>query len=137
MKLNISNEITMGQVQDEFAALFPNLKLVFFSKAHEAYKGSPAKFLISDRETLLSAMSHRIHGPAVLLLELEMPVWQFERHFEMEYGLHVQVFRRSGNTWLETSVSDDLTLEEQEAKAEASLHQNFEMVDPMDYREQD
>jgi hypothetical protein len=137
MKLHFSPDTTIGQLQDEFQAFFPNLKLVFFSKAHEAYKGSPAKFLISDREKPLSAIAAKVSKPSELHMELEMPVWQLERLFENEYGLHLQVFRRSGNTWLETSVTDDLTLEEQETKAEASLRHNFEFVDPMDYREQD
>jgi hypothetical protein len=137
MKLNISPDKTIGQLQDEFAAVFPNLKVVFFTKPHDAYKGSPAKFLISDRETSLATLISKSPQSHELIMELEMPVWQLERLFELEYGLHVQVFRRSGNTWLETSVSDDLTLEQQEAKAEASLKQNFEFVDPIDYREQD
>ena len=137
MKLHISSDVTIGQLQDEFMACFPNLKLVFFSKPHGAYKGSPAKFIITDRETLLSAVSSKVPASAELHMELEMPVWQLERLFENEYGLHLQVFRRSGNTWLETSVTDDLTLEEQEAKAETSLRHHFEFVDPMDYREQE
>jgi hypothetical protein len=64
-------------------------------------------------------------------------VWQLEKQFEEGFGLHVQVFRKSGRTWLETSVTDDLTLVEQQAKVAASesIHQEF--VDPMDYREQD
>lgn len=137
MKLSITPDRTIGQLQDDFVAFFPNLKIVFFSKAHEAYKSSPAKFMISDRDTLLSTLSANFHGHSELLMELEMPVWQFERLFEVEYGLHIQVFRRSGNIWLETTVSDDLTLEQQEAKAEASIPKDFEFVDPMDYREQD
>ena len=64
-----------------------------------------------------------------------MVVWQVERLFEKEFGLHVQVFRQSGEVWLETSVSDDLTLEQQQARASASQHpQPAEMID---YREQD
>lgn len=137
MKLSISPDRTIGQLQEEFVALFPNLKLVFFSKPHAAYKGSNAKFLIAEPETLLSAISHKIPAHAELLLDPEMPVWQVERLFELEYGLHLQVFRRSGNTWLETSVTDDLTLEQQEAKALLSLRHHFEFVDPMDYREQE
>jgi hypothetical protein len=137
MELNISSDRTIGQLQDEFATYFPHLKPVFFSKPHDAYKGSPAKFIVSDRETTLSSIAKKIHAFTHLLLEPEMPVWQLERLFELEYGLHVQIFRRSGNTWLETSVTDDLTLEQQEAKALSSLHVNFEFVDPMDYREQD
>ena len=54
-----------------------------------------------------------------------------------EFGLHVQVFRKSGNTWLETSTSDDLTLEDQNFKGKESQRHHFEQVDPLDYREQD
>lgn len=137
MKLDISPDRTIGQVQDEFNALFPDLKIVFFSKPHKAYKGSPAKFLITDRDTPISTLlSHKqIHTE--LLFEDDMPVWQFERHFELEYGLHIQVFRRSGNTWLETSVTDDMPLEQQEVKGRDSKRHNFEFIDPLDYREQD
>ena len=137
MKLTISSDETIGQIQDQFMGYFPNLKPVFFTKPHAAYKGSPAKFIVSERDTLLSTLSSIIPENAVLLLELEMPVWQLERLFENEYGLHVQIFRRSGNTWLETSVTDDMTLEQQEKKALDSLNRNFEFVDPIDYREQD
>ena len=94
MKIHISPDKTIGQVQDEFMGYFPNLKLVFFSKPHEAYKGSPAKFIITDRAMTLSAISTKIPAEAALLMELEMPVWQLERLFENEYGLHLQVFRR-------------------------------------------
>ncbi len=137
MRLIISSDTTIGQIQEQFATFFPNLKPVFFSKPHKAYKGSHAKFIVSDRDTLLSGLSDSIPENAELLLESEMPVWQLERLFENEYGLHVQLFRRSGNTWLETSVTDNLTLEQQEKKAVDSLNRNFEFVDPMDYREQD
>ena len=137
MKLNISSDLTIGQLQTEFATFFPNLKPVFFTKPHAAYKGSPAKFIVSERETRLSTLSAKVPERAFLMLELEMPVWQLERLFESEYGLHMQIFRRSGNTWLETSVTDDMSLEQQEKKAEDSLHHHFEFVDPLDYREQD
>lgn len=137
MKLSISPGVTINQLQAQFATYFPNLKLVFFSKPHDAYKGSPAKFIITDRNTSLGSLSSHIPENAELELRLEMPVWQLERLFELEYKLHLQLFRRSGNTWLETSVSDDLTLEQQEAKAKAGLEQKFEIVDPLDYREMD
>ena len=137
MKLPITSNTTIDELQAAFGNQFPNLKLVFFTKPHDAYKGSPAKFLVSDRSTTLSTLSAKLPENAALEIEMEMPVWQLERLFELEYGLHLQVFRRSGNTWLETSVSDDLTLEQQEAKAKASMEQKFEFVDPIDYREQD
>ena len=71
-----------------------------------------------------------------LLIEPTTTVKQLEQIFENEYSLHVQVFRKSGRTWLETSVTDDLTLEEQQVKAANSENVHQEFVDPMDYREQ-
>lgn len=137
MVLSIQKGHTIADVQRAFRDTYPHLKLLFFTKPHEAFKGSSAKYLITDREQVLGDIElHPRDG--VLHLEPEMPTWQVERLFEEEFGLHVQVFRQSGNIWLETSVSDSLTLEQQEAKGAASLHQHeTPIVDPIDWREQD
>ena len=136
MKIQVSKDKTIAQLQDAFSQTFPFLKLAFFTKPHKAYKGSPAKFLVSDRDVTLGSLEKKPHS-GDLYIEPEMPTWQVERLFEEEFGLHVQVFRKSGNTWLETSVTDDLTLEEQNVKGKSSERHNFEFVDPLDYREQD
>jgi hypothetical protein len=136
MKIQVSKDKTIAQIQDEFAQEYPCLKLVFFSKPHKAYKGSPAKFLIAERDATLGSLEKQPRS-GELNIEINMPTWQVERLFEEEFGLHVQVFRKSGNTWLETSVTDDLTLEEQNTKGKASERHHFEFVDPLDYREQD
>lgn len=136
MKIQVLKDKTIGQLQDEFSQTYPFLKLVFFTKPHKAYKGSPAKYLVSDRNITLGSLEKKPHS-GDLYLEPEMPTWQVERLFEEEFGLHVQLFRKSGNTWLETSVTDDLTLEEQNVKGKASERHHFEFVNPLDYREQD
>jgi hypothetical protein len=136
MKIKVSIDQTIAQIQEEFSKEFPYLKLVFFSKPHKAYKGSHAKFLITDRDLVLGSLEKKPHSGEIYI-EPEMPTWQVERLFEEEFGLHVQVFRKSGNTWLETSVTDSLTLEEQNFKGKTSERHNFEFVDPIDYREQD
>jgi hypothetical protein len=136
MKIEVNADKSITQLQQEFSTRFPYLKLVFFSKKHDAYKGTPAKSMITDRDQKLGDIEKKPTS-GVLFIEANMPTWQVERLFEQEFGLHVQVFRKSGNTWLETSVSDDLTLEDQNAKGKASERHNFEFVDPLDYREMD
>lgn len=136
MKIRIAPDMTIAEVQAIFHTEYPYLKLVFFSKPHKAFKGSPAKFMIQDRDIKLDTLEKQPKD-GLLYLEPEMPVWQVERLFEQEFGLHVQVFRKSGNTWLETSVTDNLSLEQQNAKGRASEHVHFEIVDPLDYREQE
>lgn len=134
MEIQITADRTMGAVQDDFHAEFPFLKLMFFNKAHKAYAGSKAKFMLTDRDAVMRDICEK-HCEGLLFIDEEMPTWQVERLFEEEFGLHVQVFRKSGNVWLETSVTDDLTLEQQNAKGRApELHLEPEVVD---YREQD
>lgn len=136
MKIQVAHHLTIAELQEAFSKVFPYLKLVFFTKPHKAFKGSPAKFMIQDRSQQLGQLEKQT-GDKALYLEPEMPVWQVERLFETEFGLHVQVFRKSGNTWLETSVTDNLSLEQQNAKGKASENVTFEFVDPIDYREQE
>ncbi|MDO8368107.1 MAG: hypothetical protein Q7T20_14995 [Saprospiraceae bacterium] len=135
MDLHISPDKTIGAVQSEFSDSFPGLKIVFFSKPHRAFKGSAAKFLVQEKDMSLKQLSPNIKTGQILL-EPSTPVFQVERIFEDEFALHAQVFRKSGKSWLVTSVTDDLTLEQQQAKAASSENIQQEFVDPMDYREQ-
>lgn len=136
MDLYIAPDSTIGALQTNFSESFEGLKIVFFSKPHAAHKGSAAKFLIQDRNMVLSQLSPNVKA-GVVSIQPNLVVMELERIFEEEYGLHVQVFRKSGRTWLETSISDDLTLAEQQAKAKASENIHQEFVDPLDYRDQD
>ena len=126
----------MGALQTEFMEAFPGLKIAFFSKPHREFKGSAAKFLVQDHDMPLSQLSQKMKAGQIVLLH-ETVVSALEKLFEEEFGLHVQVFRKSGNAWLETSVTDNLTLREQQEKAASSENIRQEFVDPMDYREQE
>ncbi len=50
-----------------------------------------------------------------------MKVRTLENVFYETYGLKVQVFRLSGNIWLQTTSTDEWTLHEQNRKGGASL----------------
>ncbi len=136
MDLYLSPDKTIGALQTEFTEAFDGLKIVFFSKPHAEHKGSAAKFLIQDRDMTLGQLVPNLKSGTVTIGP-ETVVWDMEKVFESEYGLHVQLFRKSGRTWLETSVTDNLTLAEQQAKAKASENIHQEFVDPLDYRDQD
>ena len=47
-----------------------------------------------------------------------MTVANLENDFDAIYGLAVHVFRKSGKVWLETTVTDNWTLEEQNRQGE-------------------
>ena len=139
MTLSIRPSDHISDVQNAFAAAYPHLKLQFFSKAHGESKGSFAKFLIHDRNTLLGVLNPNLQAGEVNISS-ETVTWALEKFFEENFHLHVQVFRQSGSIWLETSVSDHLSLAEQEMKGAKST-QNPESTaseaEVKDYREQE
>ena len=136
MKIRIEAATTLSEIQEAFHEIFPFLKLAFFTKPHRAFKGSPAKFLIQDNSKTVADVVTDLK-PGELILNPEMATFQLEKDFEDRFGLHVQVFRKSGETWLLTSVTDNLSLEKQNAKGYASEHVHFQTNDPVDYREQE
>ncbi len=136
MKIRIAPETTLAEIQTAFNTAFPYLKIHFFSKPHRAFKGSPAKFLIHDDLVAVSSLSKGSNSGEIDL-DPTMPTIDLEKVFEENFGLFVQVFRKSGETWLLTSVTDKLSLEKQNAKGRASEHVHFQTEDPVDYREQE
>ena len=49
-----------------------------------------------------------------------MTVAEVERNLEKHLGLHAQVFCKLGHTWIETSKTDNYTLEHQMARSKES-----------------
>jgi hypothetical protein len=63
-----------------------------------------------------------------------MKVHEFEKAMESTFGLHVQVFRKSGNVWLETSATDGWTLDEQNDEGHSLQQQlRIERENPDDH----
>jgi hypothetical protein len=66
-----------------------------------------------------------------------MTVQELERVFQEELGLFIQVFRRSGKVWLETTATDNWTLFKQnEEGQELSVRNDAPREDLSDYHEQ-
>ena len=117
MKIQISDNKTIFSIQEEFHAAFPYLKLEFFSKLHKPGAVS-AKQLIRPSDKKLGDC-RSIHKKGLITIRPEMTVADLEQQFGRIYGLGVQVFRRSGKAWLETTVTDGWTLKEQNQQGEA------------------
>jgi hypothetical protein len=138
MNIQIHPSQHIFDVQNAFSAIYPHLKLQFFSKAHGENKGSFSKFLIHDRNTLLETLNPALTEGSVSIAA-DNTTWVLEHTFETEFQLYVQVFRQSGSLWLETSISDQLTLAEQEAKGAKSMlsvENPSEEEEKEDYHEQ-
>ncbi len=108
MNIHISDTLTIKSIQKAFCEQYPYLKLEFFSRPHQTGKGSEKKYMKTD-DALLKDF-RLVHSDGQLHITDEMSVSELEAMFRDHYGLYVQVFRRSGRLWLETTATDNWTL---------------------------
>lgn len=111
MKIEINDHRKIFAIQEEFSKLFPWLKLEFFEKPHRIGGPSPKKDIVSSSKTL--GQCRTVHDSGAITISPGMTVAELEQSFRDVYGLSVQVFRKSGKSWLETTVTDSWTLEKQ------------------------
>ncbi len=136
MRLFLSPEKTIEELQKDFQTEYPYLRLSFFTQPHRAFKASPAEYLVKDATTPLGTLMPEAKTGFVDLPPT-LPTFEAEALLERNFGLHVQVMRKSGDTWLVTSATDRLTLAEQNARGRASENPDFLPPDEeFDYREQ-
>jgi hypothetical protein len=109
IQLNGDSNLKISDIQKIFEKEFPYLKIEFFNKKHRSFEGSPKSQLI-DKNMLLSKLTEK--SGRIEIYE-DMTVNEVEKLFEEKFGLHVQIFRKSGKTYLETSVTDSWTLKKQ------------------------
>lgn len=131
MKISVEDNRVLSEVQVEFNNCFPYLKLEFFKAPHKIGEGSAKKLLMDNRRRIKDCRSRNKSGD--LIFSAETTVAELERCFYQDFGLSVQVFRRSGNVWLETSATDTWTLMQQNSEgAELSYHIREQRENPED-----
>lgn len=111
MKLHVDDKRVIEELQVEFNKVFPYLKIEFFKKPHEVGETSPKKEMLPSNTTL--GKWRTVHSEGDLFLNPSTKVEELESQFQEFFGLFVQVFRKSGAVWLETSATDSWTLAEQ------------------------
>lgn len=116
--MTITDNTSIREVQQSFSEKFPYLRLVFYAHPHEPGHGSPkAEELPLDKRV---GEVRSIHSEGDVQASPEHRVRDFERQLSEVYGLHAQVFRKSGSLWMQTSATDEWTLGEQNRKGGAS-----------------
>jgi len=115
----IHDDKTLKQIQDEFSEKFPFLKIEFYKFPHEESGYSNVKDQINTNKKI--ADIRLVHNTENISIKKDMTVNDFELMFNNKLSLNVQVFRKSGNIWLQTGATDYLTLAEQNRRGEESL----------------
>ena len=118
MKINILANMTVQDLKKQFHGFFPYLKIEFFETPYKVATGSNKASMIDNKESI-GAMLKSMDGGNVELDSLSTVI-SFEQLINDRFGLHVQVFRKSGELYIETTKTDDWTLGQQNAEGKLS-----------------
>jgi len=110
----ISKTRTIAAIQEEFNGKFPHLKIEFYKHKHGVGEGSEAADQIDTSKSISDISS--IDSDAEISIHGNLKTASLEQEFETQFGIHVQVFRKAGKIWLQTTNTDEWTLAEQEEK---------------------
>ena len=111
----IKDSKTIKEIQKEFNDKFPYLKLEFYKVAHQEKEGSPDAVKWNAEESISKIRSN--HNSGEVSINGHLKVSTLEKEWEEKYGLHVQVFYKSGTVWLQTISINDTTLSQLNEKA--------------------
>ncbi len=114
--LRINSKTTIYELQQEFNSHFPYLKIEFFKVAHKIGEGTPKKAVFYEGKLIADCRILKNEGD--IFIHDELLVSNFENEFFEKYGLSVQVFRKVGKVWLETSATDNWSLKAQNKEGE-------------------
>lgn len=117
MNVLINDHRKIFTIQEEFNTAFPYLKIEFFSQPY-LKGGEPAQKIIRTNNKTLGEC-RTIHKKGEITINNLTTVEDLEHSFCDIYGLEVQVFRKSGKAWLETTITNSWTLNEQNTQGEA------------------
>lgn len=111
--MKISDNKTLKEIQQEFTNKFPGLKIEFYEEAHQPGETSSPNTLNVDKTI---GQVRTISTTGELSIDGHQKVSTLEENFKTNYGLNVQVFRRSATLWLQTATTDEWTLSKQNRK---------------------
>lgn len=111
MKLHIRAEDTIWKLQYNFSEAFPFLRIEFFKPAHKDSKKGPDQMLHPSTTVRKAYIGKEKTG--ILEFSPSATVGELEKWFIERFHLKVQVYRKSGDLWLETTATDNWTLEQQ------------------------
>lgn len=121
MVIEIKENMQVKDLKKQFHQYYPMLKIEFFSQGHEVSQGT-SKSQMLDNETPLKDLIKGKEGNVDFGGNIS--VQSFEQMFADTFNLNVQVFRKSGSVYIETTQTDDWTLDQAHHEALASQVQS-------------
>jgi len=131
MKILLHCNRTVEEVREEFSNSFPYLKIIFVSKKEDPKRGMVLEEI--DPAARLIEVSGVVKEGDIDIKSTDT-IKDVEQRFEKKYGLPVHIFRKQKGVWLDTDVTDDLTLHEQNTWGrEASKPLKIKLDEPFEW----
>lgn len=136
MNIVFNEDSKISEINKQFQDHYPFLKLQFYEDkidqhTHQEAPGSPVK---NEQTTIHDILHARISES--ISMNGHTKVKSFEANWKNDCGLWVQVFRKSGSIWLQTTVTDAMTLSEINRMGE-EMSMPIEKSQPEDIHEQE
>lgn len=110
MKIQINDHRKIFAIQEEFSKLFTNLKIEFQGKPNKT--GSPASAKIYKSNNTLGDCRIK-HTSGELTITPNMTAADLKQILSDKFGLSIELYRKSGSEWVETTDNNKLSLQEQ------------------------
>ena len=112
--LEILKERKIGDIQADFNAMFPFLKLDFYAPWSSIRAEREKKALFPNNRITETGLTR----PGKIEIVKGMTVAQLVQAFVSSFGIRVQISRMSGEVWLPTLMTGNWTLESQNRHGE-------------------
>ncbi len=129
MELIIESSMSLRDIRGVFNTTYPYLKLEFF----DFKAGSEVKFSRENIVTKLNITLSQLgndQAQSFIRVNRSNKTGDLEKIFREKFGVHVQVFRKTGAAWIETTQTDDWTLDEQNKAGMESAAGRTEDISP-------
>jgi len=111
MQIVLHDTMALSSVREAFEQMFPFLRIEFY----EIRQPNIRRIVRAEKRIGMYKQESMLED---VVINSTSTVAELEKDFSELYGLHVLVFRRSGNVWLQTTLTDSWTLDEQNRQGE-------------------
>ena len=122
--MRVSQNTTIDEVKEKFSHYFPFLKLEFFVYHHQTEETSIKKEIYKGN--YLEETSD-FFKEGTICFSPSTTVAELEQEFQIELGLAARIYRKSSDTWHDTSQTGHLTLAKQNSMGGALGRPKFNM----------
>jgi hypothetical protein len=113
----VQQDSDIRTVREHFAELYPYLRINFFRNKNNSHAITSQSIVFSD-SVKLNEINPGFSGGTIGVSD-DMSILEFENEFLRQFGLSVQLSRKSGNLWLDTVKTNQWTVKEQNDHGEA------------------